>query len=155
MRKEPGPRAITKAVAAGVVTGLIASPVLAEKASELTYINGSLGSDAETQLRDRGFAHVSTHKYDMGYVYSYWWGPSDGDCVNVEVYDSAILVEVAKPDASKRAIFFNGTTPYDADSAEADGSAGWDSKHTRDGDRVTITYGPETYVIVDALIEGG
>ena len=69
--------------------------------------------------------------------------------------DGTNLVEVTKPDGRKRAIFFNGTTPYGADSAEADGSAGWDLKHTRDGDRVTITYGPETYVIVDALIEGG
>lgn len=65
------------------------------------------------------------------------------------------LVEVSKPDGSKRAIFFKGTEPYGADSAQADGSAGWDFSSTRDGDQVTITYGPETYVVVDALIEGG
>ncbi|EDL47743.1 hypothetical protein [Erythrobacter sp. SD-21] len=69
--------------------------------------------------------------------------------------DGTNLVEVTKPDGRKRAIFFNGTTLYGADGAQADGSAGWDLKHTRDGDRVTITFGPETYVIVDALIEGG
>lgn len=65
------------------------------------------------------------------------------------------LVEVTKPDGRKRALFFTGTTPTGADSAQSDGSAGWDFKTKRDGDRVTITFGPETYVVVDALIEGG
>ncbi len=69
--------------------------------------------------------------------------------------DGSHLVEVSKPDGRKRAIFFNGTEPFGADSAEADGSAGWDFTSTRDGDQVTIWYGPETYVIVDALFTGG
>ena len=69
--------------------------------------------------------------------------------------DGTNLVEVTKPDGLKRALYFNGTEPYGADSAQADGSAGWDFAHTRDGDMVTITYGPETYVIADALIVGG
>ena len=65
------------------------------------------------------------------------------------------LVEVTKPDGRKRAIFFKGTTPYGADSAQADGSAGWEFETSRKGDQVTVNFGPETYVIVDALIEGG
>ena len=65
------------------------------------------------------------------------------------------LVEVKKPDGRTRAIFFRGTKPFSADSAQSDGSAGWDFETSRDGDRVTISYGPETYVIVDALITGG
>ena len=65
------------------------------------------------------------------------------------------LVEVQKPDGRTRAIFFRGTEPYSADSAQSDGSAGWDFETSRNGDRVTITYGPETYVVVDALITGG
>lgn len=65
------------------------------------------------------------------------------------------LVEVTKPDGTVRAIFFKGTEPYGADSAQADGSAGWDFSSTRNGDMVTITFGPETYVVVDALVEGG
>lgn len=69
--------------------------------------------------------------------------------------DGTTLIEVQKPDGMKRAIFVRGTDPYGADSAEADGSAGWDFKTTRDGDEVTISYGPETYVIFDALSEGG
>lgn len=69
--------------------------------------------------------------------------------------DGTSLVEVMKPDGRKRAIFFLGNTPTGADGAEADGSAGWDFKWTRKDDQVTITYGPETYVIVDALVEGG
>nr|WP_255704109.1 hypothetical protein [Erythrobacter sp. SN021] len=69
--------------------------------------------------------------------------------------DGTHLVEVTKPDGSKRAIFFNGTTPSGADSAEADGSAGWDFSSLRADDRITISFGPETYVVADALIEGG
>jgi len=69
--------------------------------------------------------------------------------------DGTTLVEVTKPDGRTRAIFVRGTEPYGADSAQSDGSAGWDFKTTRDGDRVTIKYGPETYVIVDAFTEGG
>lgn len=69
--------------------------------------------------------------------------------------DGTHLVEVTKPDGLKRAIFFNGTTPYGADSAQADGSAGWELTSTRDGDEVTISFGPETYVVFDALITGG
>lgn len=65
------------------------------------------------------------------------------------------LVEVTKPDGRTRAIFFRGLEAYGADSAQADGSAGWDFKATRNGDVTTIEYGPERYEIVDALIEGG
>lgn len=65
------------------------------------------------------------------------------------------LVEVTKPDGFKRAIFFKGTNAFGADSAQADGSAAYDFNVTRNGDQSTIRFGPETYVIVDALIEGG
>ena len=78
-------------VAGTALAAMTAVPVLAEKASELTYINGSYGRDAEGQLRERGFAHISTHKNDMGYVYSYWWDEADDDCVNVEVYDGRVM----------------------------------------------------------------
>ena len=82
---------IATAITLAAGTALVATPVLAEKANELTYINGSLGRDAEGQLRERGFAHISTHKNDMGYVYSYWWDERDDDCVNVETYDGRVM----------------------------------------------------------------
>jgi len=69
--------------------------------------------------------------------------------------DGTILVEVTKPDGMKRAIFFRGTTPYGADSAEADGSAGWSFEVSRRNDESVIRYGPETYIIVDAFVVGG
>lgn len=69
--------------------------------------------------------------------------------------DGTTLVEVKKPDGRTRAIFVRGTTPFSADSAQSDGSAGWDFKIERSGDRVTVRYGPETYVLVDAFLEGG
>jgi len=69
--------------------------------------------------------------------------------------DGTTLVEVTKPDGMKRALFFRGTTPYGADSAQADGSAGWDFRVTRQDDNSVIVFGPETYVVPDALVEGG
>jgi len=69
--------------------------------------------------------------------------------------DGITLLEVTKPDGFKRAIFFRRTTPYRADSSQADGSAGWDFTVSRKGDQVTVNFGPETYVIVDAFVEGG
>jgi len=69
--------------------------------------------------------------------------------------DGTTLVEVTKPDGFKRAIFFHGTTPYGADSAEAEGSAGWDFQVSRRDDESVIKFGPETYIIVDAFVIGG
>lgn len=69
--------------------------------------------------------------------------------------DGTTLVEITKPDGRKRALFFRGTTPYGADSAQADGSAGWSFKVSRRDDQSVIRFGPETYVIVDAFVVGG
>ena len=75
-------------------------------------------------------------------------GPARGE-------DGTTLVEVTKPDGTKRAIYFRGTTPFGADGAEADGSAGWSFEVSRRDDQNVIKYGPETYVIVDAFVVGG
>ena len=82
---------IVKLIALSTCTAMVATPVLADKANDLLYINGSLGRDAEGQLRERGFAHVSTHKGNSGYVNSYWWDERDDDCVNVEIYDGRVM----------------------------------------------------------------
>ncbi len=84
----PGHR--SKFIAASAMIALVSTPVLAEKASQLVDINGVGGRDAEYQLRERGFAHVSTDKNSMGYAYSYWWDEADDDCVRVEVYNGRV-----------------------------------------------------------------
>ncbi len=68
--------------------------------------------------------------------------------------DGTTLVEVSKPDGYTRALFFRGTTPYGADSAESDGSAGFDFTVTRDGDASAIEFGPERYIVPDAFVLG-
>ena len=55
----------------------------------------------------------------------------------------------------RRAIFFHGRDAYSADGTEADGSAGWPFEANRNGDETVITFGPEQYVIPDALVFGG
>jgi len=69
--------------------------------------------------------------------------------------DGTTLVEITRPDGFRRAIFFHGTTPYGADSAEADGSAGWDFEVSRRDDQSVIKFGPETYIMIDAFVIGG
>ncbi|MBH1943540.1 hypothetical protein I5L01_04760 [Erythrobacter sp. YJ-T3-07] len=81
---------ISRFVVFASAASLIPSPVLAEQASQLTDINGALGRDAERVLQQRGFAHISTNKNSMGYVYSYWWDDEDDTCVQVEVYDGRV-----------------------------------------------------------------
>ena len=83
-------KVFSKIVAGTAIAAIAATPVLAEKASQLVDINGTMGRDAEYQLQQRGFAHISTNKNDMGYVYSYWWDEADDDCVQVEVYNGRV-----------------------------------------------------------------
>lgn len=77
-------------IASAATTALVATPVLAEKASQLVDINGMRGSSAESALQQRGFKHISTNKKSSGYVYSYWWNGGDDDCVQVEVYNGRV-----------------------------------------------------------------
>ena len=67
----------------------------------------------------------------------------------------ATLVEVSKPDGFKRALFFKDGKAFGADSAEADGSAGWSFETRRESDNTVIEFGPETYIVPDAFVLGG
>jgi hypothetical protein len=65
-------------------------------------------------------------------------------------------VEVTKPDGSKRNIFFRGGRAIGADSAQADGSAGWRFESRQRSDGVfLISFGPERYEIFEAVVFGG
>jgi hypothetical protein len=81
----------SKVLVGAALCAMVATPVLATKASQLTDINGSRGRDAETMLQQRGFAHVSTHKSDSNFVNSYWWNERDDNCVVVEVADGRVM----------------------------------------------------------------
>lgn len=84
------PKAITHVIAGTALVAATTTPALADRANQLVDINGTKGRDAEYQLQQRGFSHVSTNKNSMGYVYSYWWDDKDKDCVQVEVYDGRV-----------------------------------------------------------------
>lgn len=85
------PATLSRIMCATAATALVATPVLAEKASELTYLNGSDAGSAERQLRDRGFAHIGSDRHEIGFVYSYWWDEGDDDCVQVEARNGQVL----------------------------------------------------------------
>ncbi|MEB3414561.1 hypothetical protein VCJ71_00635 [Alteriqipengyuania sp. WL0013] len=96
-------RALTFAFTSVAVAGLVANPALAEKADQLVDINGELGRNAESMLQSRGFAHISSDRNTMGYIYSYWWDDADDDCVRIEVYDGRVesIVDASDQDCGK------------------------------------------------------
>jgi len=126
-----------------------AAPVATEAAAEPQQMGPEdalvAGTDynATTQIPCSTDGSEPTGSCDAGVKRN--WGDTPGEN----------LVEVTKPDGTKRAIFFKGTEAYSADSSQADGSAGWDFKATRDSDNSVITFGPERYVVPDMLVEGG
>ena len=65
---------------------LAAAPALAEKADQLTSLNGLPAGGAESALTSRGFTYVTSSTNQMGYTYSYWWDAVDKNCVSVEAY---------------------------------------------------------------------
>ena len=152
-------------VMAMALAGCTASPEPTDAAVEQPVAEATASAEAETDASmadTSGDALVPGTDYNATTIIDCGFdnAPPTGSCDagvkrNWSERPGEHLVEVTKPDGTKRAIFFRGTEPFSADSAEADGSAGWDFASTRDGDRVTITYGPETYVVVDALVEGG
>ena len=64
-------------------------------------------------------------------------------------------VEIERPGQSRRTIFFRGTEAFGADSAQSDGSAGYKFQAIRRGDDTEILFGPERYIIADAIVTGG
>jgi hypothetical protein len=84
-------RFASRMLAAGLCTALVATPLLAEKASNLTWINGQDAASAERELRGRGFTNISSHRSSGGYVNSYWWNGGDDDCIVVESYSGKVM----------------------------------------------------------------
>ncbi len=64
-------------------------------------------------------------------------------------------VVVTKPNGTTRAIFFQDGRPLSANSAQADGSAGWRFAWRKQGDLFLITFGPERFEIPEAVVLGG
>jgi hypothetical protein len=55
----------------------------------MSDLEGSRGRDAETQLSQRGYAHVKTDK--QGYdIYSFWWNPREKNCVCARINDGKV-----------------------------------------------------------------
>lgn len=69
--------------------------------------------------------------------------------------DGESYVEITRPNGLPRVIVFQGTRAFSADGAEADGSSAYTFRARREGDDTLIEFGPERYVIPDAVITGG
>lgn len=69
---------------------MIATPALAEKASQLTSLNGMTPDQAEGALTSRGFTFADSNMNSMGYTYSYWWNANSKNCVSIEAHNGMI-----------------------------------------------------------------
>lgn len=78
-------------ISASVCAALVATPVLAEKASNLTWINGMDAGSAERELTSRGFKSISSHRESGGFVNSYWWNGRNDNCIVVESRGGQVL----------------------------------------------------------------
>ena len=83
---------LSKSALCCAAVAFTATPVLAEKADQLLFLNGQSAMDAERQLDSRGFRHESSHdSYSNGYTYSYWWHDRNKNCVRIEAYDRQVM----------------------------------------------------------------
>ncbi len=81
---------VSKAALVLAVTSLTVVPALAQKADQLTYINGLDPARAEGALKAHGFEYADSNTNDMGYTYSYWWNAQNKNCVQVEAYNGKV-----------------------------------------------------------------
>ncbi|MCA0910737.1 hypothetical protein [Qipengyuania gaetbuli] len=82
---------IATAVALAASTALVATPVLAQKASALVGLNGAPAANAENELISLGFKNISSHRGSGGFVNSYWWNERGDNCVVVESRDGQVM----------------------------------------------------------------
>jgi hypothetical protein len=84
-------------------------------------------------------------------------GAAEGQCDAGVVRDGdATFVDVTLPDGRKRTLFFDAKGRFVSFStAQADGTAAMAIGSRREGDDTIATLGSESYVIPDALVQGG
>lgn len=85
--------------AAASCLALLASPAFAQKANQLTNLNGLSPDRAESALTARGFAYADSYSNSMGYTYSYWWQANGRNCISVEAHNR-LVVSVTDASAS-------------------------------------------------------
>lgn len=151
--------AATVAVAISLAACGSSAPPTPANDGNAAPVNASAGAGHEVASND-GDALVRGTKYHAtAQIECSFGGAAAQSCAAGVVRhwgeDGTNLVEVQKPDGFTRALFFEETKALSADSAEADGSAGFDFVVTRRDDNSVIDFGPEHYVIPDALITGG
>ena len=67
----------------------------------MQYLGGQSAADAEGDLRQAGFSHVSSHDaHSHGYTTSYWWDGDGDHCIAVEESGGSVVTvnDAAKSD---------------------------------------------------------
>ena len=93
---------IAKFVAATAAAGLVATPVLAEKANTLTDLVGIRASSGQSALEQRGFSYAEG-KTEANTQISYYWHARDKNCIRVETYDGryTAITDASNKDCGK------------------------------------------------------
>lgn len=82
-------------------------------------------------------------------------GPCEAGVKRGAGVDGGSVIEVSWPGGGGRALFFDAKQAFlTAQSNQADGSAGWTTTVTREGDRQVIRFGPERYEVRDVFLTG-
>ncbi|MBB3764730.1 hypothetical protein [Sphingomicrobium lutaoense] len=68
--------------------------------------------------------------------------------------DVETIVDIQFPNGNRRSLSFEGLTLVGADGSEADGSADFELSVRRQNGRQYISYGPERFIILDAMLRG-
>lgn len=85
-------------IAGAVSAALVSTPVLAEKAKNLSNLVGIRASSGESELQSRGFSHVKTEENGSTKV-SYWWHAGDKNCIKVDTWDGRYTAIVDASDS--------------------------------------------------------
>ena len=72
--------------------------------------------------------------------------------VTERIEDGTTQLNIRFDNGNRRILLFEGTTLVGADGSEADGSAGFVLESRRDFNRTIVSYGPERFVIPDAIL---
>ena len=98
--------------AAASCLALLSSPALAQKASQLTSLNGLSPDRAESTLTARGFTYADSNTNSMGYTYSYWWQANGRNCISVEARNAVVQTvnDAAASDCHQKASSGNAAT---------------------------------------------
>ncbi|MCJ8190698.1 hypothetical protein [Sphingomicrobium aestuariivivum] len=97
------PKTISNIIAATAGAALLAAPLAAYPARDLSDLVGARGGQAEGELERRGFTYITGHK-DNYASHTYWWHDRDDNCVHIVTRDGryAQITDASRSDCNRK-----------------------------------------------------